>query len=340
MVKVNDVYSDSLRTSEGTKQGSKLSGYLFNFFMNGLLEKCCNLNVGALLGEWNVSALAYCDDIILLSPVKSHMNQLLQACFDYANDWKIQFNTNKSISYSLNIPTESFFEVNGVKIPKTEYGFVYLGIPIGKYEFKLEHFKEKFSKVEKAFYSLRGIGCKFGMLSPGSIAFIYKQYCQSICTYGMETLYLDNSFLNSLNVRQNILINNAIGLESRCKTSELLFNLNVSQINHIYNNHKIFGYKQMLFNELTNPVFFWLKAYYEKTKLHCKESMFSQLSNVEDLCKTKIEMGKLNDTLEKLKNWYAPNDMQLSEHVADLLNRYDTNTFTSSRLLSMLLRHT
>ncbi len=43
---------------------------------------------------------------------------------------------------------------------------------------------------DRSFYSLNGLGCKPRQLSPHSIAFVYKQYCQSIFRYGLECLYL------------------------------------------------------------------------------------------------------------------------------------------------------
>ena len=61
-------------STQGIKPGVVMSGYLFNFIMDFLLQKCIGLNIGALIGKNNVSCLAYCDYILLLSPVKSHMN--------------------------------------------------------------------------------------------------------------------------------------------------------------------------------------------------------------------------------------------------------------------------
>ena len=68
------------------------------------------------------------------------------------------------------------------------------------------------TKSEKAFYSLRGLGCKLSGLNPRALAFIYKQFCQSIIRYGLEIINLSNSRLRLLNIRQNILIKKCLGL--------------------------------------------------------------------------------------------------------------------------------
>ena len=174
------------------KQGGIVSPFLFNYFLNGLLVECCELNVGAHIGPINVSCLAYCDDLLLISPVKNHMDKLLKTCFNFAKIWKVKFNAAKSMSYSLRKSDGAHFSIDGVDIPATNEGFIYLGMPIGRNSFSLEHFSSKFLKVERAFYSLRGLGCRFGMLIPKSIGFIYKVFCQSIFKFGLECLKIFN----------------------------------------------------------------------------------------------------------------------------------------------------
>ena len=83
------------------------------------------------------------------------MDLLLKICFDFAEEWKVRFNTSKSISFSLNRHEGVFFEVDRCRIPEPDHGFIYSGMPIGNYDFVVEHLRVKFRKVMKAFYSLR-----------------------------------------------------------------------------------------------------------------------------------------------------------------------------------------
>ena len=116
-----------------------------------------------------------------------------------------KYNSNNKIKMAGTIITE-----------KKE--FIYLGLPISNNLFKNQFLEAKMGKVEKAFYSLYGIGCKPHALSPRTIAFLYKQ---SMFRYGLDNLYINNKQLDSFNIRQNILIKRAIGISKFCKTTPL-----------------------------------------------------------------------------------------------------------------------
>ncbi len=57
MVILDDFKSDVFKVNEGVKQGGILSSFLFNFFMDGLLEKLLKLGVGTILGKINTSVI-------------------------------------------------------------------------------------------------------------------------------------------------------------------------------------------------------------------------------------------------------------------------------------------
>ena len=59
--------SKLLKLWRGVKQGGVLSGSLFNFLINDLIELCCNANIGASFMELVVCIFVFCDDICLLS---------------------------------------------------------------------------------------------------------------------------------------------------------------------------------------------------------------------------------------------------------------------------------
>jgi hypothetical protein len=169
------------------------------------------------------------------------------------------FNPSKSISYSLG--DSASFYLGKAPIAQAN-GFVYLGLPIGDDAFVEQFFRDKMTKCEKALYALSTIGCKPHNLQPKAIAFVYKQYCQSIVRYGLEFIYLKKTFLNQLNVRQSILLKSILGIKYYARSKALLNELGLEQIGQIYEKHKIYGWNQCMKNPLLSDIFSYLDKYY------------------------------------------------------------------------------
>jgi hypothetical protein len=72
----NDAVSE-FQINCGVKQGGILSPFLFNLYINDLIEQCIEANIGAIFKNLNIPIIVYADDIILLSSVDSHLQRLL-----------------------------------------------------------------------------------------------------------------------------------------------------------------------------------------------------------------------------------------------------------------------
>ncbi|CAF0881458.1 unnamed protein product [Brachionus calyciflorus] len=145
--------------------------------------------------------IAYCDDIIILSPSYGQAMILLEECF-----------TSKVLS-------QEKFVINGVQLLNVD-GFEYLGLPIGSCLFISEFIEEKWKKVERIFYSLYGLGCKPKFSNPYLIGFLFKQYCQSISKHVLDNILIPSS-LNELDTRQNLLLKRIFGLKKFTHISPL-----------------------------------------------------------------------------------------------------------------------
>ena len=262
VVKYDGQLSDVLQCTEGVKQGGVLSPYLFNFFINELIENCTNFNIGASLNGLNLSIIAYCDDIIILSPSYGHAMKLLDECFKFANDWKMEFNPRKSVCLTMTnsgVECQEKFEINNVQLLNVE-GFEYLGLPFGSNSFISNFIEEKWKKVEKSLYSLYGLGCKPMVSSPYLIAFLFKQYCQSIFRHILDNILIPNSMLSELDTRQNLLIKRIIGLKKFTHVSPLYDALKLESVSEIYFKHKIYFLEQLMRCPLCKEVFLFIRG--------------------------------------------------------------------------------
>jgi hypothetical protein len=95
-VQWNEGMSKDFSISNGVKQGGILSPVLFCVYYDELLRRLKQSRMGCVIGHWYIGALAYADDIVLLAPSATAMRRLLTICDQFADDYNLSFNTNKS----------------------------------------------------------------------------------------------------------------------------------------------------------------------------------------------------------------------------------------------------
>jgi hypothetical protein len=334
IMNVEGYRSTPFKINEGVKQGGILSSFLFNFFLDDLLNSLMSMEIGGLLNGVNTSALAYCDGILLLASNEGHMQRLVDCCAKYAEKWKLSFNPLKSSCYSIKA-TKHDFILNGDCVPRTE-GFVYLGLPVGTEEFVEAFYSNKMTKCERALYSLKNIGCNPHKLHPRAIGFIYKQYCQSILKFGFEFVFLRKSFLRKLEIRQNILLKNILGIHHRARFKIVLNTIKVEQVYQLYEKHKLFGWRQCLKNYLTERILNGLSVC--TSNINCtNKSFFQQLKEV--VGSKELQLANLHEIKNQISEKYTCCDQELKEQVEGTLDRFHRmNSYQCIYELNNILR--
>ena len=85
-VKLAGVSSATFRLVNGTRQGSVLSPIFFSLYLDDLLKKLRKAGLGChISGEW-FGAAGYADDLILMSPSREAMSEMLKICESSANE--------------------------------------------------------------------------------------------------------------------------------------------------------------------------------------------------------------------------------------------------------------
>ena len=95
-VRWNNYFSDSFLVSNGVHQGGILRPYLFSLYIDDLTSNLNTIKFGCYVGNYCLNHLMFADDICLFRPSLVGLQDLLNACFNYAQSHKMLFNCNKS----------------------------------------------------------------------------------------------------------------------------------------------------------------------------------------------------------------------------------------------------
>ena len=188
-VKWGNCLSESYPVTNGVKQGGVLSPLLFTVYIDELLIRLGKSSYGCYVGTQFCGAFGYADDVVLMAPTVYSLKYMLAICANYAKEYNVLFNSNKSklilnkCRYSsVTAPNVEF--MNGpIEIVKWDK---HLGNPIGNIsskEFVDICISEFMSKVNMVKYHFSG-------LPVNQIYSLFKTYCMPL--YGSQLWDLDN----------------------------------------------------------------------------------------------------------------------------------------------------
>ena len=80
----------------GVKQGGVMSPRLFTLYMDELIHRLRQRGVGCHVLNTFVACLFYADDLCLIAPTRSSMQEMLKVCEEYCAEFNLKFNVKKS----------------------------------------------------------------------------------------------------------------------------------------------------------------------------------------------------------------------------------------------------
>ena len=102
-VKWDSVISKKFSVSNGIKHGGILSPKLFNIYVNVLSTSLNEKHIGCCLKDKVINHLYYADDLVLVSPTASGMNELIQECESFSTEYGLKFMKAKLFCSILNL---------------------------------------------------------------------------------------------------------------------------------------------------------------------------------------------------------------------------------------------
>ena len=137
--------SQSFDKSNGLKQGSVISPYLFNVYLYDSSYKLLQSNIGCHTGNAHMNHFAYADDLALVAPTAGALNKLLEVSQNFASEHFIILSVSKTVC--MVIPSKGVkwkctpnFYLDGVVLGYVE-SFKCLGQIIKKLPHRSRHFE-------------------------------------------------------------------------------------------------------------------------------------------------------------------------------------------------------
>ena len=191
-IKWNSMISEKYGIANGVKQGGVLSPILFGIYMDNLIKRLKDSNIGCKIGNNYVGVFCYADDLTLISPTLTGLKCMLSICENYADEYKILFNASKSQLLHFtkcNTQEKITVKTKNNKIIESTDKCVYLGIPLHACTLN----NDMTSTVRDFNRKVNNLLADFSFVDSNTLSVLFDSYCMSIYGSQLFKLYDKNS---------------------------------------------------------------------------------------------------------------------------------------------------
>ena len=252
--------SELFQISQGVRQGSILSPYLYNIYTELLLASLEQDSVvGTSLHGVFTGIIMYADDIILLSPTVSGLQSLANKCNTYCNDLGVAINAGKTEFLSSGIPTnpECFLSMDYRRIypgsTLKHLGFLWnIGHKrLQTADIEHENITERVNKFWTVVHGLIKAGiCSY---APHTRVALFQAIAIPTLTYGLELCKLGATMKDKLDGESRRALK-ALFNVSRYSRNFLNKLFHINSISYTIQKNKINLCSRLLKNDTTKPM--------------------------------------------------------------------------------------
>ena len=185
-----------LGMNQGVRQGGVLSPLLFKLYIDDILNELVKLDVGCKFGLSRVNAIAYADDIVLISNSIETLEIIYKKFKENIDNLDLMMNANKSKCMIFTSGNKKP-ELKSIKLGNQEFEVVdsykYLGNVI---QFNLRNVLDIEQKLQSFYSSYYSILRNFNHVNIQTFLFIFKSYC--LPSYGLALWNGDNVFSHQI----------------------------------------------------------------------------------------------------------------------------------------------
>ncbi|MDY6930075.1 MAG: reverse transcriptase family protein [Pseudomonadota bacterium] len=204
-VRVYGQESRPFRIVTGVRQGCALSPTLFNYVVDWVLSHALESHPGVHLGpNFNLTDLAYADDVVILGPTFSEVQQAINDVNRFSQGVGLRINIAKTKVLTALVPDDQHtaITIDGEPLEEVD-SFIYLGskcIPTGQgfadIDRRISLARSTFACLQKGLWSRREISTR-------TKSRIYQAVVRTTLLYGSETWPLRVADRNKIEVFDN-----------------------------------------------------------------------------------------------------------------------------------------
>ena len=219
--------------SNGVRQGGVLSPYLFNVYIDDLINELCKCNVGCYISGVSANNLGYADDMTLLSPSVKGLRSLIQICEAYANKFDIVFNAIKTVCMIFKGKKANIQRIPRVQLNNRNIIFVSVHTYLGHVICSDMSDDEDIERQRRAFCVRANMLLRlFKLCTPEVKKMLFAAYCKNIYCCHLWVNFRSKA-MNKLKVMYNNVWRRLLGVPTFCSASAMFVTSHVMSLGEV-----------------------------------------------------------------------------------------------------------
>ena len=198
----NKAYSEYFSVTNGIRQGGVISPLLYSVYADELIKRLACSNYGCNIGHEYAGVLCYADDTVLISPTIYGLQQMVNICTEYGEEYDMKYNEKKTVCICFSRHKSQVFPIylNGSML-ECKNCVKYLGITIAHNLSEEEEIRQKRGDF---IGRVNHIHNKYKALPSIAQSQLMNSYCTHL--YGCEAWNLQDTHVNSMYTTWNIAV--------------------------------------------------------------------------------------------------------------------------------------
>ena len=213
--------SGAFGMTNGIRQGSILSPYLFNIYVDELNVQLSNCKLGCHVGTEASNNFSYADDLAIVAPTAKALNAMLEVCTVFASRNSIEFSPTKTVAMLISPDSYKIANKPNIHLGNSRIAYVeefrYLGHII-----TCDLTDDADMERERRSLATRGnlIAHKFHSCSDDVKRKMFKCYCYNLYGCSLWSKHR-KSTMDRLRVTYNKVMRRLMGLPPWCSASSM-----------------------------------------------------------------------------------------------------------------------